>query len=53
MTFSKEKKYLIGDRKGQYELTTADQKHHCFFMDDTDIYEYFPINSKIEEYKND
>lgn len=43
----KDKFYLVNGRKGQYELTTKDDRE-CFFMDDTDEYEYFE-NPKIEE----
>jgi hypothetical protein len=55
MKFSKEKFYIITreraeyGRRGQYELSTADGKDHCFFMDDTLGYEYFPVDSKIKE----
>lgn len=49
MEFSKEKKYLIKGREGQYELTTEDKKHHCFFMDDKQRYEYFSVNVDIAE----
>jgi hypothetical protein len=57
MKFSKEKFYIITreraayGRRGQYELTNADNKSHCFFMEDTFGYEYFPVNSKIKEDK--
>lgn len=46
---SKEKFYDINGRTGQYELTTADGKDHCFFMDDTSEYEYFPVETEIKE----
>mgnify|MGYP005839455641 CR=1 FL=1 len=46
--FSKEKHYIINGRRGQYELTNTDD-YHCFFMDDTLEYEYFPVNSEIKE----
>ena len=46
---TKGKIYLVEGRRGQYELSTADGKSHCFFMDDTDDYEYFPIDTKIKE----
>lgn len=46
---SKEKHYFVNGRRGQYELSTADGKHHCFFMDDTNVYEYFPVSSTIKE----
>ena len=55
MKFSKEKFYIITrdraeyGRRGQYELSTSDGKYHCFFMDDTLGYEYFPVDSKIKE----
>ena len=56
MKFSKEKFYIITreragyGRRGQYELTTDKGNFHCFFMDDTIGYEYFPIEStKFEE----
>jgi len=57
MKLSKEKFYIItreraaNGRRGQYELTTADGKSHCFFMDDTMGYEYFPVESKVREDK--
>ena len=49
----KSKKYKIiingKTRTGQYELTTLDGCH-CFFMDDTDNYEYFtPSQIEIRE----
>lgn len=44
--------YRINDRKGVYELTTADGKSHCFHMSDTLKYEYFPIDSNIVELKH-
>jgi hypothetical protein len=47
MKLFKEIKYLInGKRKGQYELTTLDH-HHCFFMDDTNGYECFPVKGTV------
>jgi hypothetical protein len=51
MKLSKEKKYLINGRVGQYELTTQKEKAHCFFMDDTNEYEYFesPTIEPIKE----
>ena len=50
LELSKEKTYIINDnRTGRYELSTKDGKSHCFHMDDSFIYEYFPITSKIEE----
>ena len=55
MKLSKEKKYIITrdraeyGRLGQYELTTIDGESHCFFMDDTLGYEYFPVESKIKK----
>ena len=47
--YSKEKYYMINGRRGQYELSTADGNSHCFFMDDTNVYEYFGIDSDIKE----
>jgi len=47
--FSKEKLYSINGRIGQYELTTINDKQHCFFMDDTAQYEYFDTSSTIFE----
>jgi hypothetical protein len=47
--FSKEKKYVVNGRIGQYELTTNDGKFHCFFMDDTDEYDYFEFDAEIKE----
>ena len=49
MKLIKSKFYVIEKRIGQYELTTTDNQE-CFFMHDTDKYEYFE-NPKIEEYK--
>lgn len=46
MNLFKENMYIINDRMGQYELTTEDNRE-CFFMDDTDCYEYFK-DAKIE-----
>jgi hypothetical protein len=46
---SKEKHYYINGRRGQYELSTTDGKSHCFFMDDSNVYEYFPITTLIRE----
>lgn len=47
MKLSKEKHYLVNGRKGNYELTTQGNKSHCFFMDDTDVYEYFPVKGTV------
>lgn len=59
LLLSKEKYYIITrdraeyGRRGQYELTTVDTKSHCFMMDDTLGYEYFPNDStKIIESKH-
>lgn len=51
MKLSKEKKYKVNGRIGQYELTTQKEGAHCFFMDDTDEYEYFddPIIEELKE----
>lgn len=43
--------YNINGRVGVYELSTADGKSHCFHMNDTLKYEYFPIDSHIVEVK--
>lgn len=47
--FSKEKKYVIDGRIGQYELSTEDGINHCFFMDDRNEYEYFAVRTNIRE----
>ena len=43
MKLLKSKYYFVNGRRGQYELSTADGKSHCFFMDDSLAYEYFSI----------
>ena len=61
MTLSKEKRYLV-TWKGvkydcQYELTTADDLHHCFFVFESsdnslsiNDYLYIPVNeAEIKE----
>ena len=51
INLSKEKRYIVNGRLGQYELTTVDNPpRECFFMDDNDDYEYF-TNPKIIELK--
>jgi len=42
MKLKKELKYNVNGRIGQYELTTVGAfSRECFFMDDTNMYEYF------------
>ncbi len=40
MELKKEGLYIVNKRLGQYELTTL-EGDLCFFMDDTNEYEYF------------
>jgi hypothetical protein len=48
---SKSKRYLVNGRAGQYELTTGDGRL-CFYMDDTNRYEYFPPDTQVIELVN-
>jgi len=43
---NKETIYIIDGREGQWELTSEDNRE-CFFMDDTDKYEYF-VNPEVK-----
>lgn len=44
MRLKKSEMYVVNGRKGIYVLSIEDGKYHCFHMNDTLKYEYFPIN---------